>query len=396
MARTGKATRMLARRASEGKRIPSLRAITRVGKAPRMLARRASEGMRNPSLARRANIFAVIVICLCGDFPLHAQDDDQFPEQRQIPVVGRPTSGFYNAAGMDVKLKAEASPTKLATNEWLTFTVTVTGLLNASDVQKPSLNEISEFKPFQIDESTKLDVPFDAGHSDHRVFKYKLRPSTERLTLIPEIDFHYYDPKRVTLPDRPQDKFPKALSNAVPIVVTRPAEPPSAPPTPLVIPGFAEHLASGNALSAGQSSIPPWLWFAALVAPPMLAVGWVMAWRHLYPDVAKLRLLKRHRAVRLALAALKAIKRSDERAAVQTAEIVSRYLHERFDLPLSARTPIEITNHLRTLGLSTERVALSAAFFRDCDALRFAPGHAVAEEIAHEAERLIIAMEGEG
>jgi len=70
------------------------------------------------------------------------------------------------------------------------------------------------------------------------------------------------------------------------------------------------------------------MWFAALVAPPMLAVGWAMAWRHLYPDVAKLRLLKRNRAVRQALAGLKAIKRSDERAAVQTAEIMSRYLPE--------------------------------------------------------------------
>jgi hypothetical protein len=152
-------------------------------------------------------------------------------------------------------------------------------------------------------------------------------------------------------------------------------------------------LASANVVSAGQSSIPAWMWFAALVAPPMLAVGWAMAWRHLYPDVDKLRMLKRNRAVRQALASLKAIKKSDEQAAVQTAEIMSRYLQERFDLPLAARTPNEIAGHLQTLGLAAQRVVLAAAFFRDCDAVRFAPGHAVAEEIAHEAERLIITME---
>jgi hypothetical protein len=332
-----------------------------------------------------------IAIGCCSDLPLNAQDDDAFPDQRQIPVVGRPTSDFYNAAGNGVKLKSEASPTKLSTNNWLTLTLTVTGLLNARDVEKPSLAETNEFSRFQVDDSKTLDPPFDPGQSDRRVFKYKLRPLSISLTLIPEIVFHYYDPKRVPLPDRPQDKFPKALSNAVSIVVTRPVEPPTT--TPLVIPGFAEHLASSNVLSAGQSSIPAWMWFAALVAPPMLALGWAMAWRHLYPDVDKLRILKQNRAVRLALASLNAIKNSDEQSAVQTAEIMSRYLHERFDLPLSARMPIEIAGHLQTLGLSAERVALAAVFFRDCDAVRFAPGHAVAEEIPHEAERLIIAME---
>jgi hypothetical protein len=366
--------------------------MARTGKTTATVARRASEGQRFPSLARRANIFVGILIGMFCALPLNAQED-AFPEQRTIPVVGRPNSDFYNAAGIGVKLKAEASPTKLATNEWLTLTVTVTGLLNAADVERPSLKAIKEFKPFQINESKALDPPFDPGQSDRRIFKYKLRPHSEHLTLIPEIVFYYYNPKLVTRPDWPQDKFPKALSNAVSIAVTKPVEPPPAPPTPLMIPGFAEQLASGKVLSTGQSSIPAWIWFAALVAPPMLAVSWAMAWRHLYPDVARLRTLKQHRAVRQALASLMTIKKSDERAAVQTAEIMSRYLHERFDLPLSARTPNEIAGHLQTLGLPAERVALAAAFFRDCDAVRFAPGHGIAEEIGHEAERLIIAME---
>jgi len=197
-------------------------------------------------------IIAGVLVAWCCTPSLHAQDDDQLPEQRKIPLVGRPTTGFYNAAGTDVKLKAEASPTKLATNEWLSLTVTITGLLNAAEVEKPLLNGIDDFKPFQVDESTKLDPLFDAGHADRRVFKYELRPNSERLRLIPEIVFSYYDPRRVTLPDRPQDRFPKALSNAVAIVVTRPVQPPPAPPTPLVIPGFAEQLASANVLSAGQ------------------------------------------------------------------------------------------------------------------------------------------------
>jgi hypothetical protein len=138
------------------------------------------------------------------------------------------------------------------------------------------------------------------------------------------------------------------------------------------------------------------MWFAALVTPPILAVGWIMVWQHLYPDAVRLRALKRSRSVRRALASLKAIDKSDERAAAQTADCVSRYLHERFDLPLSARTPLEIAGQLQALGVSVECCALAAAFFRDCDAIRFAPGHAIARQIAREAELLIIAMEDEG
>jgi hypothetical protein len=325
--------------------------------------------------------------------PSFAQDDAP-PERPGIPVVGRPTSDFYNAAGTSVKLKAEATPRKVAQNEWLTLTLTITNLLNAADVEKPSLKALPEFAGFQIDDAKHLDPPLDAGKRDQRIFVYKLRPASTTIETIPEIAFHYYDPRRLVLPNRPQDKFPKVLSNAVPIHVTPPVAPPPAPATPLDVPAFALNLATGDkALSPSRSFFHGATWLPILFIAPLLAVGWVMLWKKIYPDSARLAQLRRNRSVRTALTALTAARRTGHDIAGQAADIMGRYLHERFDLPWHARTPAEIAGHLQSLGSTQQQVDLAISFFKDCDAARFAPTDAELPGLIDTAEQLIIALE---
>lgn len=324
--------------------------------------------------------------------PLFAQDDAP-PERQSIPVVGRPASDFYNAAGDGVKLTASAAPTEVPLNEWTTFTLTITKLLNAADIEKPSLKALPEFDGFQIDEAKELDPPYNPAKRDQRIFVYKLRPNSKAIESIPEIAFHYYDPKRVVLPNRPQDRFRKGLSNFVPIRVLPPVAPPPVAVLPLEIPAFALSLATEDGPCAGRSSIPNWIWMLALALPPFLAVGWVLWWKALYPDAAKLLQLKRHRAVRHALAALSRLGRAGDEGAQAVAAAMHRYLHERFDVPVYARTPPEIAAHLQATGCSTEPIEQATAFFRDCDAARFGPHLDMSAELVAAAQRLIVALE---
>ncbi len=322
---------------------------------------------------------------------LPAQEDEA-SERPGIPIVGRPVADFYSAAGVGVKLKAEAMPTRLASNQWLTFTLTITQLLNAADVQKPSLKALKEFEAFQVDEAKGLDPPFNPERADQRVFIYKLRPSSEGTTIIPEIAFHYYNPRLTVL--RPQDKFPKALSNAVTIEVTAPAEPPPVAPAPLELPAFASHYATSDQIcSATSNEIPVWLWIIGLVAAPLLALFWLRIWRLRYPDAARLAEIQRSRAVRRALSALNAAKRSTGEKEPLIVEIMYLYLHDRFALAAHARTPLEIASHLRSLPMPEPIVARAETFFCDCDAARFAPDHTSDSTLMDAAEGLIVALE---
>jgi hypothetical protein len=322
-------------------------------------------------------------------------DDDIPPETPRIPKVGCPESDFYNAIGTGVRLAAVASPTEVTTKDWIEYKLTIVNLVNAGEVEKPSLKSLADFKHFQIDESTELDLKFDAAVKDRRMFRYRLRPASEKVALIPEVAYYYFDPKRVVAEDRPRDRFPKTFSNAIAIKVTAPVQHEETETTPLMVPTFATELGSRERLLRDSSQRwPEWVWPVALVVPPLIVVAWVWVWLRVYPDSARQAQLRRHRAVRVALSALSAVRRhpgNDPAGAITRSWLT--YLHERFDLPSFARTPREVVEYLRTLGMPAERIEAAATFGRACDAARFSPAHAVVTELIGEAERLIGIME---
>ena len=307
---------------------------------------------------------------------LFARADEEPPEKQRMPVIGRPAEHFYNAAGSGVTVMAEASPTEVPLDDWLTFKLTISKLLNPADVEKPLLQALPEFKGFQINESSDLDPPPSPGQ---RVFIYKLRPLSESIEYIPQIAYHYYDHRKKVLETRPQDKFPKTYSNAVTIQVLPRALPPVLPPVPLVVPAYARQLANLNEARAFRA----WLGWLIFFGVPLLIFGWIAAWKSRYPDEARLRQVKRHRAARHVFAALR-------RSAADAHAVILAYLEERFDLPAGARTPSEVTDYLGS-SLAPALVEQTAAFLRDCDAVRFAGTDP--SPLANEAERLVVALE---
>jgi hypothetical protein len=273
--------------------------------------------------------------------------------------------------------------------------LTISNLLNAPEVEKPSLKKLPDFAKFQIDETPELDPKIDPRRPNQRVFVYKLRPSSENVTLIPEVPFYYFDPKIRVPAERPQLAFPKRFSNSIPIRVHAPAATtnPSVQ-VPVEVPKFAMSLASGDALRAEPETLPAWLWQSALVVPPLVAIGWVFAWRALYPDAARLARMKRNRAVRRALNALAAVKGGQAAdSADRVVRIVIAYLHERFDLPYEARTQREIAEFLRKIKAPPERVEQASDLFQACDAARFGPAPVVDAKLAEAAGQLVVSLE---
>ena len=256
-------------------------------------------------------LLGILIALISPNTAYTADDDDDAPDVHRIPKVGQPASEFYNAAGSGVTLRLEATPTQLTTREWLTLKLTVGNLFNAPDIEKPSLKKLPDFATFQIEEGAELDSKIDPRVLDHRVFIYKLRPSSENVKLVPAIAFYYYDPKIRVPAERPQLAFPKKYTNAIPIEVNSAGTDDQPPPTPLDVPDFATNLASGDALTVNHARSLNWLWQLVLIAPPLVAIGWVLAWRRLYPDSARLAQIRRNKAVRHALSRLAVVKRAD-------------------------------------------------------------------------------------
>lgn len=307
--------------------------------------------------------------------------------------VGKPARDFYDARGSGVKVIATATPKEIVRGEWLSFKLTIVNLLNTTDVKKPSLKALPAFNAFQIEEGEELDAKNDPTMRD-RVFNYRLRPHSESTTLIPEIKFYYFDPQRKVPESQLHLRFPATYSNPIDILVKPPVEPPVAPPIPLDIPAFATELATGTAALTNPPGNPPvWVWLIGLVLPPIIAISWVIVWRRLYPDAAKLVLLKRNRAVRRALAAIVRAKTLPPEGTADAISIaVLTYLRERFELPPGAFTPSEIADHLQSSGCPAERIARVADLVRECDNRRFAPTQ-VHSAMTVDAEQLIIALE---
>lgn len=195
-----------------------------------------------------------------------------------IPVVGRPMP-FFGAAGHTVTATAAVEPTAISRDQSCTLTLRLGNLLNAADVRRPTLEDFEDFQDFQV-----TALPDGQSGKDERVFRYELRPRRVGTLEVPVIAIAYYDPRRQL------DPFRKARTEAVPVTVTKPAEPPPVPPTPLDVPDFAETLADAPAPWA----TPRYLFrVLGVLTVPLVALGGYFWWKNPGDDVHRRRLRSR-------------------------------------------------------------------------------------------------------
>jgi hypothetical protein len=223
-------------------------------------------------------------------------------------------------------------------------------------------------------------------------FVYRIQPKRDDVTAVPGVPFVFFNPEI----QYPRKGFQVAYTDAIPLTV-RPHEVYAVPLDAL---DNLLRLATGAGLLAHQQLwAPPNPWGMAmlLLAPPALCAAWYFAWRRLYPDAAGLARRRHSLAARRALQALRGSGRlPPDQQAARVAAVAADYLRGRCDAAAVELSPVEAADCLARVGCSTALAQRAVAFFRDCDAARFAPdGTPSASNLSAAARRFILDVEAE-
>jgi hypothetical protein len=298
------------------------------------------------------------------------------------PVVGQPTEGYYHAVGEHVRIELSISSPEVEVEEPITLTLKITGADNPDKILRPDLSKIPDFADqFHIDNLP--DLPAQAG----RIFQYKLRPKNEQVKDVPPLLFKFWDPKleswQATAPQSP-----------LPLAVTPRA--PQGSGAPLQDPDFLYKMVPTSDIMKRPTSdeIRFGGLIAAVVVPLFIFEVWFLIWRRMRPSAAKLAQIRRTRAVRAALDALKILDGVPAPAlADRSAEIVRTYTEDRFGLAAKTMTPEEIAAEFTRMGMPPSKVDRTKAFFQLCDAVRFGPPENQRQSLSAAAERLVLTLE---
>jgi hypothetical protein len=309
------------------------------------------------------------------------------------PLIGRPVewpfsgaiAGFVREKQAYVapfRLTTEAQPRVLNADEPLLLTVTIQarGMVQAPP-QRIDLGEVPAFaKSFHLSD-VSLETPATPGVW---VWRYRLVPRGPWVSEVPSFPFLFYNPDFT-----PAERgYQLLFGEAIPLTV-RPAEKLGPPPD---FPAVVTQPVPDEQLYGRARSWEPGLREAvlALLVPPLGCWLWYEAWRRLYPDAARQAALRRGRALRRALDALRQLPADPAARAEQVLRVVETYLRDRWDLRVASPTPEEVaaviasTNeHMLILRLHT--------FWQSGDAIRF--GQSTQPLPTQEVRRLLLDLE---
>ncbi|MCI0705385.1 MAG: hypothetical protein L0241_30360, partial [Planctomycetia bacterium] len=265
----------------------------------------------------------------------------------------------------------------------------ITGATNPTGIEKPDLKQLPAFaERFTI--TDVRDTPPLPDAKEVR-FTYKLRPRNRSVNRVPRLEFYYLN--RAAAQDK---QYPKTAAKSVAITVTEPPVVIPPPPVPLEAPEFLFTNETGPDVLGSSPHVPGMKgWAVMILVGPLVALGWYLVWRRIFPDAARLAKLRRSRAARRALETIRKAARTHDPPATIAAAVLG-YLRTRFPLPESASTPSEIASALREFGLPFEVAEQTADVFRACDRARFAPPSDSGLSLASDAENAIVRMEALG
>jgi hypothetical protein len=300
----------------------------------------------------------------------------------KAPLVGRPNDGFYGAIGEKVRLEMSIAPDEVEVEKPLILGLKILGADNFEMIERPDLRRIPEFATrFHID-----DLP-DPSAAGARVFLYSLRPKNEQVHAVPPLLFRYFNPKlKYYAATAPQEELKLVVKPRAPTEGGAPMQEPEF---------LYEALNESELLRRPDEEQPRFIWLAvALLVPIVVFEIWFLFWRRIRPDEAKLAQLRRSRAVRTALDALKLLVNVPQPELTdRVVGIVKTYMHDRFGLAVQTETPDEIVAELTRLNLPPTRIERARAFFRLCDAARFGPPDKDRDSLTTAAEQFVLILE---
>jgi hypothetical protein len=199
-------------------------------------------------------------------------------------------------------------------------------------------------------------------------FTYRLRPRNRSVDRVPTLVFHYHNPATA----EGKNPFPLTTAKERQIVVTPPRPRPPASAIPLGEPEWLQNFTPLPVSESRSTLIGNWIWLVIALAGPIGGWAWFLIWRRVYPNAGRLARMRRTRAARRALEAIRRTNHTDDSPAV-VAHAVLGYLRARFPLSPAATTPTELGLALVNVEVPPELADEVSDFFRSCDASRFAP-----------------------
>jgi hypothetical protein len=311
--------------------------------------------------------------------------------------VGRPE--FFDEEDSPIGVfqtpAVRAAASEVPVEDPVTVTIRVVA---AGPVQRPPrLLRLEKFPGFSDQFYVEYSEDAAFRRVDDRTWELTcaLKPKSVNVKAIPSFPFVSFTPGLVP----PERGYQIHRTASVPLVV-RPrvavhaadvsggGEAPSIPETILEI-------AEGPALSHRGSALSPEALLTIAIAgfciPPLACLAWCIAWLRTHPDATRAARWQRSHAAQVALAELR---RPGDDAASQAAFAVSRYLRQRFDLPSVEPTPAEVAADLARAGCDAALAERIVAFFRACDAARYA--HVpLAQRPEITARQLVLDLEAE-
>lgn len=311
--------------------------------------------------------------------------------EEEIPLTDRPKDlqegiNFFQAWGRNVRVAWSVDRRTVPEDGELTATLTIAivDARNPQRIVRPNLKKLREFETrFLI---TDRNDPATRDDASEVKFSYLLQPRNRAVDEVPALEFYYYNS---TAPVRSQFKL--AIAARVPITVT--AAPKREPPAiPLQEPDWLFATAQGPQVLEKPASIAGfWPWVIVGLAGPLGAALWFLAWQRIYPDAGRLARMRKSRAARKALEAIRQAGRASDPPAAIAAAVLG-YLRTQFPLPPGAVTPGEIETALHEhAGGDCQAIA---SFFRAADAARFASSSDHGISLVSLAEELINRLEG--
>ncbi len=322
----------------------------------------------------KRTLAGLLAVLLCGSAAARP------PSVEDLSALDRFSDHFYGAIadGPAVRVAWSIDPTVRVGGSRI-LSLIVTNAANPRELTRPDVK--SDPRLAATFEVADLDDPPPAPDAREVVFRYKLTPRpVPGDATIPMLRYKY-----VRL--NPAGGVWRFTAVAYPQPVTiLPAETAPAEPVPLEAPDsfFALDPEPRTLLAPGRFA-----WPVPVMVAPLAVAGWVSAWRRLYPDAARLAAIRRNKAVRRALDRLAKADRAPDPAG-EAATAVREYLVDRFGVPPAARTPGELAVAVADLG----HAATAEAYFRRCDAARFAPASDTGVSLGADGAALIAAWEG--
>jgi hypothetical protein len=322
------------------------------------------------------------------------------PLSVEVKPLPPPPAGYSGLVG-SFDLQTKLSKRALKVGESTTLTLTVSGTGNAQMISEPQLPNLDRFKIY--DDKPGGSVNRSGNQlSGHKSFTKALVPLEPGQLQIPSITLTSFDPSKGSYVTSRSPVFTLEVSPADGREELRLTES-MAPSTGKV----AVRILADDILPIQRgldtiATVPiitrPWpLLAGALMAPPLLYLGLLVATRRQRRFEADTSLRKRQRATKNARKILAELKDLDAGDELAVAELGSRclrtYIGDKLGLEGAALTSAEVKQHLADVGVGQELVDEVSQLLEQLEAVQYGAATVAADQLGDDLKQLLARLE---